>query len=246
VTAPPAAGAVDGIRMAHPLALLGIGVLVTAIALPESWRGWPYAPFPVLHAVLAIVVPLWCRAGPTGRPWPDIRAHLPAQGRPFVAAVAFVGCFVVGYWAFLAGLGKLRDPGWNLIVTYQNLGELFFARYDRPTVLIVSYVLLGLWPMVGEELLYRGLLLRGLLDHLAPPAAMIVTSALFGLRHAAQLAYSLPAYSLAAGAAYFGWAFGVSMILCWVYVRTRSLWLCIAAHGVNVVLAPLALAILAG
>jgi membrane protease YdiL (CAAX protease family) len=228
----------------HPLALVCLGVLVTGVALPESWRAWPFAPFPLLHATVAIAIPLWFRAGPTGRPWPEIRTHIARLGPPAVTAIAFIGGFILLYGTLLTGLGKADDPAWNLIVTYQDFGESFVARYGRTQILIVSYLLLGLWPMFGEELFYRGFLFRGLTGHISTVAAAIVTSALFGLRHAAQLAYLLPAYPAVAGVAYFVWAFGLSMIWCWVYARTRSLWLCIASHGVNLVLAPFVLAVL--
>jgi membrane protease YdiL (CAAX protease family) len=245
VPVPQVTGSTAPVGNVHPLAVCGIGVLVTAIALPESWQGWPYAPFPILHACLAIVVPLWLRAGPTGRPWPEIRTYLPQQGRPLAVAVAFVGGFILLYSLLLSSLGRTEDPAWNLLVTYGDFKELFVARYGEPVVLILSYMFLGLWPMFGEELFYRGFLLRSLMGHASFQVAAVVASTLFGLRHAAQLVYLLPAYPLAAGAAYFVWAFGVSMIWCWVYARTLSLWLCIASHGVNVILAPVVPVILA-
>ncbi|UUU44254.1 CPBP family intramembrane glutamic endopeptidase [Streptomyces sp. NBC_00162] len=227
----------------HPLTVLCIGVLVTAVALPESWQGWPYAPFPVFHACLAIVIPLWFRVRPTGRPWPEIRAHLPKQGRPFAAAIAFIGGFILLYSLAMTVLGKTRDPAWNLLATYGKFADLYAARYGSWFALIIAYVFLGLWPMFGEELFYRGFLQGSLLGRYSLPIASVVTSTLFGLRHSAQLVYLLPAYPYVAGAAYFVWAFGVSMIWCWVHARTGSLWLCMATHGVNIVLAPIVVAL---
>jgi membrane protease YdiL (CAAX protease family) len=232
------------VRTLHPLTVLATGVAVTALAVPESWRGWPYAPFPILHATLAIAVALWFRAGPTRPARLEIHGHLPELGRPAAAAIAFIGGFVVLYSVLLVALGKEHDPAWNLIATYRDLGKLFIARYGRPEVLVISYILVGLWPMFGEELFYRGFMLRGLLEHVSPAPAAITTSTLFGFRHAAQLTYLLPSYPTAAGVAYFLWGFGLSMIWCWVYLRTRSLWLCIASHGVNIVLVPAMLAVL--
>jgi membrane protease YdiL (CAAX protease family) len=227
-----------------PHRLLGTGVLVTAVALVESWRGCPYAPFPVVHAGLAIVVPLWCRAGPVGGLASDVRKHLQALAAPALAATAFIGGFVVLYCAVLVASGKAHDRDWNLAVAYQDVGRLTIAHYGEPVALVVAYALIGVWPMFGEELFYRGFLLRGLLDHAPARSAAVLASALFGLRHAAQLVYLAPAYPWVAGAAYFVWAFGMSLIWCWVYSLTRSLWLCMATHGCNIVLAPVVLALL--
>jgi membrane protease YdiL (CAAX protease family) len=241
---PPAGDDTRPVRSICALTTLGIGVLVTAIALPESWQGWPYAPFPIVHACLAIAVPLWLGLGPTRQPCSEIRTWLPRQGPPLVAAIVFIGGFILVYSQVLVALDKTQDPMWNVIVTYSNFEKLFVDRYGRSTTLIVSYVFLGLWPMFGEELFYRGFLFHTLMHHTSSMAAGIVTSVLFGLRHAAQLAYLAPTYPVAAGVAYFVWAFGVSALWCWVYARTHSLWLCIASHGVNVILAPVVLAIL--
>lgn len=231
-------------RALGPFGVVAIGLLGTFLALLESWRRWPLAPFPLVYAGLAIAVPLWFRVGPSGRPLPEIRRNLRELAGPAVLALAFVGAFVAVYAAILVSLSKAHDPTWNLLVTYHDLGKLFVARYGRPEVVALSYVVLGLWPMFGEELFYRGLLLRGLLEHASPAAAAIVSSAFFGLRHAAQLAYGLPSYPWAASVAYFVWAFGLGLVWCWIYVRTRSLWACIASHSLNVVLAPVAIAFL--
>jgi membrane protease YdiL (CAAX protease family) len=229
-----------------PVAAVVVGATVTAVAMPESWRGWYYAPFPLLHATLAVVIPLWYRSWPRGRPWPVIRACLPGQTVPIGVALAFAANFIVGYALLLNALGRASDFDWNLIVAYQQFWNLYVDRYGLAVVVVLSYALLGVWPMFGEELFYRGLLLRSLLNHTSPSMASLAVSTLFGLRHAAQLVYLLPVYPTMAAVAYFIWAFSLSMVLCWGYVRARSLWPCMALHSLNIVLAPLVLAILNG
>jgi membrane protease YdiL (CAAX protease family) len=228
-------------RNVGPVAALAIGVLVTAIALPESWRGWPYAPFPLLHASLAIALPLALGFGSGRRPGPEIRTWLPREGRPLLAAVLFIGGFVVSYVVILHVLGKTGSPRWDLITAYRGLMKLYVARYGKLAVVVFGYLFLGVWPMFGEELFYRGFLFRALAARISPLWADVITSTLFGLRHAAQLAYLAPAYPVPAAVAYFVWAFGVSALWCWTYQRTGSLWLCIATHGINLILAPIAL-----
>ncbi len=70
-----------------------------------------------------------------------------------------------------------------------------------------------------EELLFRGVILRGLLLHYSAPKAIIASSLLFGLIH-------LNPWQ-AVGAVMLGALFG------WWYVRTRSLTLCIFGHAFN-------------
>lgn len=239
----PASGA-EALRRLRPETVILIGALVTLLALVESWRAWPYAPFPVLHAAFAIAIPLWLRLGPEGRPWREIRRHLPGQGLPIAVAVAFIAGFIGLYAALLGIVDSGSDPSWNLIAAYRELWDEFVERHGPAMVAVATYVLLGVWPMVGEELFYRGFLVRGLLGPMPAVAACGVASFLFGLRHAFQLSYLLPSYPLGAAIAYFVWAFGLGMIWSWVYVRTGSLWLCIASHSPNLVLAPAMIAIL--
>ena len=76
-----------------------------------------------------------------------------------------------------------------------------------------------------EELLFRGVILRGLLLHYSAPTAIIASSLLFGLVH-------LNPWQ-AVGAVALGVLFG------WWYVRTRSLTLCIFGHAFNNLIAVL-------
>ncbi|WP_226163213.1 CPBP family intramembrane glutamic endopeptidase, partial [Hymenobacter terricola] len=69
---------------------------------------------------------------------------------------------------------------------------------------------------VFEELLFRGVILQGLLRSQRPWVAIGQSALLFGIMH------FNPAQSL--NALFIGLLFG------WLYYRTRSLWLCIASH----------------
>ena len=78
---------------------------------------------------------------------------------------------------------------------------------------------------LAEELLFRGVILRGLLLHYSAPKAIIASSLMFGLVH-------LNPWQ-AVGAVVLGALFG------WWYVRTRSLTLCIFGHAFNNLIAVL-------
>lgn len=227
-----------------PLAALLFGVGVTAIALVESWQPWPLAPFPIAHAALAIVIPALCGALPTARPLPELRRLMPRQLLPFAAGLAFVVAFVGVYAIVLQTTRHVGDPSWDLVAAYRQLVAACVNRYGLVTTVVMAYLLLGLWPAVGEELFYRGVVLRGLLGGTGTLTAVLVSATLFGLRHAAQLVYFLPIYPVGSGIAYFVWAFGLGVLWGWVYARSGSLWVCIAVHCLNVVLAPFVIVLL--
>ncbi|QKG58965.1 CPBP family intramembrane metalloprotease [Hymenobacter sp. BRD128] len=72
---------------------------------------------------------------------------------------------------------------------------------------------------VLEEILFRGLLLRGLLRNYSPVVAIGQSALLFGVFHLN------PAQSL--------FALLMGLMLGWLYYRTQSLALCIALHALN-------------
>jgi len=72
---------------------------------------------------------------------------------------------------------------------------------------------------VTEEFVFRGLILRGLLGHWRPAAAVLFSTGLFALAH------FNPAQAPVAAL--------LGLLTGWLYVRTRSLGLCILAHALN-------------
>ncbi len=85
----------------------------------------------------------------------------------------------------------------------------------------------GLWTSLAvviaaplaEEFLLRGVMLRGLLQHTSPLAAIIYSALFFALIHM-NLYQALS-------------AFIVGVFMGWIYYKTRSLWLTILIHFVN-------------
>ena len=72
---------------------------------------------------------------------------------------------------------------------------------------------------VTEELVFRGLILRGLLGRWRPAAAILFSSGLFALVHFNPVQAPV--------------ALLLGLLTGWLYVRTRSLGLCILAHALN-------------
>ncbi|QIX63039.1 CPBP family intramembrane metalloprotease [Hymenobacter sp. BT18] len=90
---------------------------------------------------------------------------------------------------------------------------------------ILAFVSLCLMAPILEELLLRGVLLRGLLRNYPgrPWLAIGLSAVVFGLIHIN------PAQVVATAL--------IGLVLGWLYYRTQSLWLCMAGHALNNLLA---------
>ena len=135
--------------------------------------------------------PRWVRLQLTGQEQVWVYAVLPVM----VASLAIV----------LSMQQFLHLPNW----TSKTLDK----ATEEPALAIVTVVLLA---PVFEELLFRGVVLQGLLRSRRPWVAIGQSALLFAIIH------FNPSQSL--NALFIGLLFG------WLYYRTRSLWLCMASH----------------
>lgn len=100
-------------------------------------------------------------------------------------------------------------PLW-LRTQFSGIGDLVGHPFSAPFVLIVVAA-------VTEEFLFRGLILRGLLAKTSPRRAVLFSATLFAVMH-------LNPWQMTG-------AFLLGLIFGWVYLRTRSLALCVVGHG---------------
>lgn len=104
---------------------------------------------------------------------------------------------------------------------HNGLDDIDFAPYLGELVssswagLILAVVVAP----VTEEVLFRGVILRGLLSRWKPWPAIAISAALFTAMHFNPAQAPI--------------AFALGLVLGWVYVRTRSLGLCILGHALN-------------
>ena len=93
-----------------------------------------------------------------------------------------------------------------------ELGRLVTAPWQGPLLAVVIAPL-------TEEVVFRGVLLRGLLGRWNPWAAIVLSAGLFAAMHLNPAQAPI--------------AFALGLVLGWTYVRTRSLGLCIIGHALN-------------
>jgi len=126
-------------------------------------------------------------------------------------------------------VGLLMTPLWILCSALQNaMFQLMPGSHVQMQALIESLshaplwllvLVIGLAPAVGEELVFRGLIGRGLVARRGLVGGMVVTSVLFGVMHAnpAQAIGVMP----------------LGLAMHFVYYTTRSFWAPVTLHLFN-------------
>ena len=140
------------------------------------------------------------------------------------------GAWRIGPLALLAsfllmnlGVGTLTSEGNNLLLAVLPV-PAWFAQAFSPLHDLASHPISGPLALIvvaplTEELICRGLILRGLLARINPWRAIIVSALLFALVHLNP--WQFPT------------AFAIGLVFGWVYFRTGSLTLCMAGHALH-------------
>jgi len=135
--------------------------------------------------------------------------------RPTAFQVASVALTVLGACVLLSEADNvfrsfLRPPQW----LQKAMKDLFFTEGK---VLSQIFLLVIVAP-VTEELLFRGLILRGLLSRYRPAVAALLTSLLFAALHVNPWQFLS--------------AFFLGIVLAWFYLRTGSVLVCVIGHAI--------------
>ncbi len=160
----------------------------------------------------AIALGLFLNRLPFRKAFPLVRITSPQ--------LAAIAVFVAGLDIVLSEVDNafralLPPPQW--LLTY--LQDIFF----RENQLLGRVFLLVIVAPLTEELLFRGIILRGLLNRFRPVLAVVLTAFLFAAVHVNPWQFFSPLL--------LGCAFG------WFYLRTGSIALCVLAHAFSNTLA---------
>lgn len=110
----------------------------------------------------------------------------------------------------------LKTPEW-----FKNIMN------DAIRLNFISFILIGIAPAILEEVLFRGIVLKGMLKNYSPAKAILWSAAFFGIFHLNPW-QAVP-------------AFIIGIFIGWIYYRTRSLLPGMLLHGLNNSLAFLAM-----
>lgn len=149
--------------------------------------------------------------------WKSIRNHLE---NPTSYALLFLSIlmylFLLPFAEFLTEIVPTEGIPW-LEELYQQMLNTFYQVFDYK---IAGFLTICLLAPIFEEILFRGIILRGMLQKgISPIFSIFFSSLLFGLAHLNPWQFL--------GAGFFGGLIG------FVYYRTKSLWLAIFLHGLN-------------
>lgn len=132
---------------------------------------------------------------------------------PIAVGAWILALVSVGIWGLLVADIESLSPPDNTTVALEIAGGS----------LALAWLLVGLWGPFAEEIFFRGFLLGGLRGRVGTWPAILISSGVFALFHISPGLY-VPTFLLGA-------AFG------WVYLRTRSIWPSVLAHGLHNTLA---------
>ena len=147
----------------------------------------------------------------TGLP---IRELLPQRPGPWTAIPGAV-LLALGGWIGALEIGVLTER----IMPMPDWIAREFERLFGQSHPVASLVLLTVAPPIVEEALCRGLVLRAMLNRWSATRSIILSALVFGGMH-------LNPWQ-------FFYATWLGLLLGWVYVRTRSLGLCVLLHALN-------------
>ena len=184
-----------------------------------GWYAWA-GDHPAVDSVLLVFAKLLATAtvaswafARAGEPWNaagTLRFSPPALAStllPFLAAVMIALSEIDNLMRAALPAGALERLDFA-----PDLGDIVEIAWLGPFLAVVI-------APVTEELVFRGLILRGLLGRWHPAAAILFSAGLFALVHFNPVQAPV--------------ALLLGLLTGWLYVRTRSLGLCIVAHALN-------------
>jgi uncharacterized protein len=161
---------------------------------------------------------LWARPRPPGFGW-----HAPVSAYWYLAAL-LVGLIMPTLGAMIT---QLLAHGHAVTQNVEELSRQASSHLRLPLAIVAVTV----GPMI-EELLFRGVLLSALMHRLSTRWSVVICASLFGVVHLAGLDfqwYAIPNLVLLAG------------VLCWLRLKSASLWPAVIAHGIYNLFALIAL-----
>jgi uncharacterized protein len=186
------------------IVILGMILLSPVIVLLNYFIG--EEPTLLIYYILAIGIPLWIvysvRKSKTG----ETSFNLKIDNKrifPFV---------IIGTLALLFGI---ISPIGELIPMSESVKRLFYELGGQNG--IYAFILLVIAAPVLEELIFRGIILEGLLRNYSPLKSILISSFLFGIVH-------LNPWQFVTG-------FFIGMFIGWIYYKTRSLTFPLIIHA---------------
>ncbi len=211
-------------KISIPKSFLVLLMIIICMQILSGFIIWPTYYWPLLNHFL---MPLSFAIGGTtatvalllfvNAKWSSIRQHiLNPTSIVLILLSIFLYLFMLPFVEMLGSMVPV-DSNEFMERLYREMLRNFEGILDYK---LAGFITVCILAPFFEEILFRGILLRGLLQYgVSPIATIILSSFLFGLAHLNPWQF--------VGAGFLGAIFG------FVYYRTRSLWLCMFLHGLN-------------
>lgn len=134
------------------------------------------------------------------------------QWRNTFIPLTIIGLFLSFSVSYIIGELMTYTPGYDAIL------EFYLSVFENlhPLVMLLGGVLIG---PICEEIIFRGIILEGFLAKYTTKKAIIYSALIFGIIH------FIPIQVVN--------AFFMGIVLGWIYIKTKSLWVCIGIHVLN-------------
>ncbi len=174
----------------------------------------------ILIGVGSVVFILWYGFRKTGNPFSEVfPSRRFSPWLPFLLILFFLG---IQQWLNVvnAGMEKvIPPPRW--------FWEMFGRIFDNDFGFWGAFMKVVVIAPIVEELIFRGVIMHGLMRNYRPAKAIFYSGLLFALFHLNP--WQFPA------------TFVLGLLLGWLMIRTRNIYLCIAGHAINNLLVLLAI-----
>lgn len=220
------------------IGVISVGTILTLIVLIESIFP-PWAPYFILYAVLAILIPLALRTYQFGAFGTVLKNHWKLTLGIFAIAVIWdMGVTTWLYERILASLGVSGDPFYSLNAALEALADAASLKFGitSDTAMMLYALFILIWAPVGEELFYRGYMQGTLRQSQSFTVSALVSAAFFSIRHATHFFFLWPDVPIVAAASWVAGTFVFGLLMSYLYEKTRSLYPPMLVHvGINLV-----------
>lgn len=194
-----------------------IAIVLTLLALVESTIA-PWAPLILLYAALCIIIPVAsesCRFG-------SFKKAFSGRWHILIICLVLMTAWDQLWMRLFSSLGN----AWPVFM------EAAKARLnaDELSAKITFVFFLLIWAPIGEEFFYRGYLQGNLRKKIPFMKALLIASFFFAIRHGLHLLFLYPDIPWMASLMWVALAFGWGIVLGWLYEKSSSLYLPVAAH----------------
>lgn len=221
-----------------------LGLVIALIGGFEAYRGSPLAPY--VNGQMVLCIGLYFVLTSAAQRQKDFKINIREGFRGGAALLGLSAVYLIASQIIFNSLLKMPMASWDFYTYYTPIFHETLARLGAPLTYFLFFGMLLVMTPIGEELFYRGLLMRNIRS-MGRTAAFVIPSLLFGIRHIAQLTYFWPEYPVIVGLAYGFFTFLMGLVLARIYEKTGSLVSCIIAHFMmNLILGPLGLLVFYG